>query len=264
MNSIINLNYRGNSLPIKEVDGTPWVNLNAMGRPFGKEPGQWIRSDAAKEYILAVETLDFDENKQDAKKHSGEISSKKAITIQHGGKNPGTWAHELVALEFARHCDASFAVWCNNKLRTLLLDGKVEIDKKAESLILSWNQCIMMAMNGQKWGYKFKTFLAECNNDRDRYIKMIHKFFNAVKGDYEFKKDIIHKMRSNFKTYKEERLSGKSSALDIALMLDIERELENMWARFEAHSTGQSKRQANALSFNYTEFVDSNDNTDTF
>ena len=75
MNTIINLNYRGNSVPVKMVDGEPWVNLNAIGRPFGKEPNQWLKSAPTKEYIEAVVLLD---NKQTDSDPSGEIEPKKA------------------------------------------------------------------------------------------------------------------------------------------------------------------------------------------
>ena len=74
MNTIINLNYRGNSVPVKMVDGEPWVNLNAIGRPYHKEPNQWLKSEPAKEYVDAVELLD----KQTDQNPSGEITQKKA------------------------------------------------------------------------------------------------------------------------------------------------------------------------------------------
>ena len=121
MNTIINLNYRGNSVPVKMVCDEPWVNLNAIGRPFSKEPNQWLKSAPAQEYVEAVELLDV---KQTDKNPSGEIRPNKAVSIQNGGKNPGTWASEMVALEFARWCDPTFAVWCNRKLRELITKGE--------------------------------------------------------------------------------------------------------------------------------------------
>ena len=253
MNSIINLNYRGNSLPIKEVDGTPWINLNAMGRPFGKEPNQWLRSETAQEYILAVETLDFDETNQTAKTQSGEIKPKQAISIQNGGKNPGTWAHELVALAFAQHCDASFHAWCNQQLRVLILKGEHKIDMQQESLKLRWNKTLMMVKQGQKWGHRFITFLQECEkpdgsrDPRIRYSDMINRLFSHFTGEsYEFKKDVIHKMRDNFQTYKKEYMSretNKGNILANVMLIDVERELENMWARYEASSRAQTMRR---------------------
>ena len=249
MNSMINLNYRGTSLPIKLVDGEPWVNLNAMGKPFAKEPAQWLRTDGAVDYISALELLDNDQN---AKMHSGEIAQKKALSVQNGGKNPGTWASELVALEFARWCDPAFAIWCNRQLRELVTMGKVKVDMQRESLRLKWDQTLLMIKNGQKWGQRFQDFLRECekpDGDRDprtRYSDMIAKLFSYFGGEsYEFRKDVIHKMRANFHVYKAEytvRTKSKNKFLDMVMLMDVERELENLWARYEASSRAQTLR----------------------
>ena len=249
MNTIINLNYRGNSVPVKMVDGEPWVNLNAIGRPYHKEPNQWLKSEPAKEYVDAVELLD----KQTDQNPSGEITQKKALSVQNGGKNPGTWASELIALEFARWCDPAFAVWCNRQLRELITKGEHKVDMQKESLKLKWDQTLVMVKQGKKWGGRFQDFLKECekpveNKDpRTRYSDLISNFFGAfVSQSYEFKKDLIHKMRDNFQTYKDEFLvRSKNKALDMALILDVDRELENTWARFEAHARGQTMRRLN-------------------
>lgn len=248
MNTIINLNYRGNAVPVKMVDGEPWVHLNAIGRPYNKEPNQWLKSEPAKEYVDAVELLD----KQTDSDPLAQISSKRALSVQHGGKNPGTWASELVALEFARWCDPAFAIWCNRQLRELMTKGELKIDMKAESLMLRWNQTLVMIKQGKKWGHRFISFLQECekpDGDRDprtRYSDMMAKLFSHFTGEsYEFKKDIIHKMRDNFQSYKKEyisRASTKSLLLDNVMLLDVERELENMWARYEAQSRAQTLR----------------------
>lgn len=250
MNTIINLNYRGNSVPVKMVGDEPWVNLNAIGRPFSKEPNQWLKSSPAQEYVDAVELLDTKHTDSDP---LAQNEVKKALSVQHGGKNPGTWASEMVALEFARWCDPAFAVWCNRQLRELITKGEHKVDMKAESLRLKWDQTIVMVKQGKKWGGRFQDFLRECekpveNKDpRTRYSDLINNFFSAfVSQTYEFKKELIHKMRDNFQTYKDEYLTrSKNKALDMALILDVDRELENMWARFEAHARGQTMRRIN-------------------
>jgi hypothetical protein len=251
MNTIINLNYRGNFVPVKMVGDEPWVNLNAIGRPFGKEPNQWLKSTPAQEYVKAVELLGF---KQTDENPSGEIELKKAISVVNGGKTPGIWASEMVALEFARWCDPAFQVWCNQQLRDLITKGEHKVDMKVESLKLKWDQTILMVYDGKKWGGRFIEFLRECErpkadkDPRQRYSDMMNRFFGSFTGKYEFKKDIIHKMRANFQSYKEEFLSrskSKTILLDNALLIDVERELENIWARYEAHSRGQLIRQAN-------------------
>lgn len=247
MNTIINLNYRGNSVPVKMVGGEPWVNLNAIGRPFSKEPNQWLKGSSAQDYIDAVELL----NGQADCDPLALKNSHTSITVQHGGKNPGTWASEMVALEFARWCDPAFAVWCNRQLRELITKGTAQVNMQEESLKLKWDQTLVMVKQGKKWGSRFQDFLKECerpveNKDpRARYSDLISKFFGAFGSQsYEFKKELIHKMRLNFQTYKDEFLMrSKNKALDMALIMDVDRELENMWARFEAHARAQTMRR---------------------
>lgn len=248
MNSIINLNYRGNSVPVKLVDGEPWLNLNAIGRPFGKEPKHWLQNQSTHEYLQALELLDNQSGNSD----SGEISPKKPIDVKNGGKNPGTWATELAALEFARWCDPAFAIWCNRKLRELITRGEAKVDMKRESLRLKWDQTLVMIKQGKKWGHRFIDFCVECEkpdgerDPRTRYSDMLYKLFSHFSGEsYEFRKDLIHKMRDNFQTYKKEyiaRSSNRSVLLDNIMLLDVERELENMWARYEASSRAQTLR----------------------
>lgn len=250
MNTIINLNYRGNSVPVKMVDGEPWVNLNALGRPFNKEPRHWLSTQGAQDYIEAVELLSLGQSKNS---DSGEIEPKKALSVQNGGKNPGTWASEMVALDFARWCDPTFSLWCNEQLKELIIKGEHKVDMKKESQRLKWDQTLLMVKQGKKWGGRFQEFLRECekpveNKDpRTRYSDLINNFFSAfVSQTYEFKKELIHKMRDNFQTYKDEYLNrSKNKALDMALIMDVDRELENMWARFEAHARGQTMRRIN-------------------
>lgn len=120
------------------------------------------------------------------------------------------------------------------------------IDQKAIDLIKSWETAIALANDGKKWGIRFIKFLEECGMDRDRYIRMINNFFSSFHGDYEFKKEIIHKMRRNFQNYKKDALSNckqKDISIMNVILLDVERELENLWARYEAHSRGQLQRE---------------------
>ena len=40
-----------------------------------------------------------------------------------GGFEQGTWMHEDLAMEFARWLNPSFAIWCNRKIKELLVSG---------------------------------------------------------------------------------------------------------------------------------------------
>lgn len=55
------------------------VHLNAIGRPYNKEPNQWLKSEPAKEYVDAVELLD----KQTDSDPLAQISSKRALSVHN-------------------------------------------------------------------------------------------------------------------------------------------------------------------------------------
>ena len=111
-----------------------------------------------------------------------------------------------------------------------------------------WTETIKMVQDGNKWGGRFIKLLSECGIDRDKYFDVVAKFFDDCKGDYAFKKEVIHKMRANFQTYKRDTLSNcksrDSSILNVVL-LEVEREIESIWGRYEAHSRGQTMRHIN-------------------
>jgi hypothetical protein len=44
------------------------------------------------------------------------------LTVRKGGINPGTWMHEDVAMEFALWLSPEFAIWCNDRIKEILLD----------------------------------------------------------------------------------------------------------------------------------------------
>lgn len=120
-----------------------------------------------------------------------------------------------------------------------------ESDKK---LIKSWNETIQMVNENRKWGCRFINFLSACDIDRDRYTRLLNNFFDSFHGDYDFKKDIIHKMRKNFQSYKKDALvncKSKDISMMNTILLEVEREIENLWARYEAHSRGQLVRHNN-------------------
>ena len=116
---------------------------------------------------------------------------------------------------------------------------------KTPDLLKVWNETIKMVTDGQKWGHRFIKFCEECGMDRDRYSRMIYAFFDSFHGDYAMKKDIIHKMRANFQTYKDQKMQSVKSRDQIlmgTILLEVEREIETMWAQYEARSRAQLNR----------------------
>lgn len=111
-----------------------------------------------------------------------------------------------------------------------------------------WKESIKMVHDGNKWGGRFIKFLSECGLDRDKYFDVVTKFFDDCKGDYAFKKEVIHKMRANFQTYKRDTLTNckpRDASLLNVILLEVDREIESIWGRYEAHSRGQTMRHIN-------------------
>lgn len=75
-------------------------NMNTLHKASGegasKAPGQWLRTKHAKELIAELESKLLKDN-QAAYLHLGQ----KVVDSSHGGSNPGTYAHELIAVSYA-------------------------------------------------------------------------------------------------------------------------------------------------------------------
>lgn len=88
------------------------VNATEMAKAFGKRPVDWLKTQAAKDYIDALSKVKI-------------FTLDQLVVVSQGGSNPGTWFHESVAIEFARWLDPKFAIWCNDVIKRIL---KVTID----------------------------------------------------------------------------------------------------------------------------------------
>jgi len=107
--------YEGNPVTFNKGDSL-LVNATEMARPFGKEAKHWLINQSTKDFIseLAnVRNLTF-----------ADLVQVKQGSPENGG---GTWLHEDVAMEFARWLSPKFAIWCNDRIKELLIDGKTAI-----------------------------------------------------------------------------------------------------------------------------------------
>ena len=117
-NEIAIYEYNGNPISFDKIEKGYMINATQMAKPFRKLPAGWLRSQTAKEYI---DTLAAMQNCIPAD----------LVKVVNGGDNFGTWMHEDVALEFARWLSPKFAIWCNNRIKELLLTGTTTILKLA-------------------------------------------------------------------------------------------------------------------------------------
>ena len=95
-----------------------YVCATQMAKGFNKCPNDWLRTQAAHEYIQAVSD------------ETNICVSELVITRKGGGAiqtTQGTWMHKDVAMEFARWLAPVFGLWCNRRIEELLLTGKTEL-----------------------------------------------------------------------------------------------------------------------------------------
>lgn len=87
------------------------VNATEMAKPFGKTAKDFLRNQSTQELISTLSAV-------------RQICPTELVKIVQGGSGTqGTWMHEDVALEFARWLSPVFAIWCNDRIKELLLTG---------------------------------------------------------------------------------------------------------------------------------------------
>lgn len=113
----------GTEIPLDEYGR---YNLNTLHKASGendsKAPNQWLRTRHAKELIAELESKLL-KTFQTANLQSGQ----KAVNPVNGGSNPGTYAHELIAVSYAGWIRADFQLDVNQAFIDFK-SGKVGVD----------------------------------------------------------------------------------------------------------------------------------------
>ena len=116
-NTIIQANFGANSRQVVPMiagveittDSEGRFNLNALHKASGegdhKKPSAWLRGKQAQELISELE-IQLD---QSVNLHSAH----KSLNVVNGGVNPGTFAHELIALSYAGWIKPAFQLQVN-------------------------------------------------------------------------------------------------------------------------------------------------------
>lgn len=106
-------------------------SLTDMAQACGKRVQNWTRLADTKEFLeaLSEDTLLPIINSESPSNGRCSDVSNALIENKQGGipEDQGTWGHRLVALEFARWLNKSFAIQCNKWIEDLLTNGKVEL-----------------------------------------------------------------------------------------------------------------------------------------
>ena len=108
--------YNGSPISFQSGDSV-MVNATQMAKPFGKRPAKWLELPSTKEFLKTLSTI---------RKSDSEF----VVTINGGTteKGKGTWMHEDVALEFARWLSPAFAIWCNDRIKEILVGKSAKED----------------------------------------------------------------------------------------------------------------------------------------
>ena len=99
------------------------VNLTDIAKAFPKKNlTNILNSQEIKEYCEAISKLQ-------------NYSLADLVIVAKGGNNPGTWAHQKVALRVAQKLSPEFAVWVDSKLEELLTAGVAVVDNNDDEVI---------------------------------------------------------------------------------------------------------------------------------
>lgn len=114
MNNIINHQWNGSNISFDlSGGGGTMINATEMAKAFpGKLIADWTRLKSTKEFLNVFSNV------------MGIPITELIKTVQGGNpKNQGTWMHEDVAIEFARWLNPLFAIWCNQRIKEILVNG---------------------------------------------------------------------------------------------------------------------------------------------
>jgi len=101
---------------IEVKDGEVRANLTQMAKPFGRRPADWLKTEEAKSYLVALSV-------------TKKIVTADLVKVRNGGRpnEQGTWAYDHnVLIEFARWLNPMLSVQVN-ELVWKLLSGKAAI-----------------------------------------------------------------------------------------------------------------------------------------
>ena len=122
------LSYGGVEIPFvadSKSGNMAMINATKMLECFpGKKMNNFLRNQATKDFINALSA--------DTGKPVSEL-----LVVKQGGNDlsaTGTWMYEDLAIEFARWLNPDFAIWCNRKIKELLISGVVALEKENSQL----------------------------------------------------------------------------------------------------------------------------------
>lgn len=108
--------YEGKNITFQLGTGDVYVNLTEVAKAFPKKNLTTI--------VNSLEIKEYCESLSKLKNYS----LADLLIVKKGGNNPGTWAHQKVALRVAQKLSPDFAVWVDTRIEELLQHGYTKLD----------------------------------------------------------------------------------------------------------------------------------------
>jgi phage antirepressor YoqD-like protein len=128
--------YNGKNVTMRVRKGVVYVNLTEVAKAFpDKNLTHIINSQEISDYCEKFSKLQ-------------NCSLADLLIITRGGNNPGTWAHQRVALRVAQKLSTEFSIWVDERIEELLTIGHSSIQQQYP-VPQSFGEALMLAAQQQ-------------------------------------------------------------------------------------------------------------------
>lgn len=128
--------YNGNNVTMRVRKGVVYVNLTEVAKAFpDKNLTHIINSQEISDYCEKFSKLQ-------------NCSLADLLIITRGGNNPGTWAHQRVALRVAQKLSTEFSIWVDERIEELLTTGHSSLQQQYP-VPQSYGEALMLAAQQQ-------------------------------------------------------------------------------------------------------------------
>lgn len=105
--------YKGTSITFQGGDADVMVNATEMIKAFPeKRINNFLRNEQTESFVELLESKTL----------------KSVLAVNHGGRNPGTWMHQKLALKFAAWLSPDFELWVYDRIDELVRHGATAIN----------------------------------------------------------------------------------------------------------------------------------------
>lgn len=127
------------------------INATQMAKAFGKLPKDFLALEQTEDFIYECcldenyyELLGIDGDLQDDNTSLGnevqegisplETRKSSFLKVVYGGRNSGTWMHEILALKFAAWLNPKFDLWVYRTVRSITFGSYMEDEKSLKEI----------------------------------------------------------------------------------------------------------------------------------